>query len=441
VPTPPQPTLSVGLPVFNGARYLDAAIASILGQDYEEFELVISDNASTDDTERICRRHAAQDARVRYIRCAENVGGTANFNRVFELSTGRYFKWIAHDDLHEPTFLSACVGVLERDETAAVVFARAISIDAEGTVVRPAWGADPDLGAPEPHVRFAAALRPPTDPIPLPMFGVMRSSILRKASTGLQGGLPDADRALVAEVVLHGRCVEIERPLFLHREHGERAGHQLSRSPYEAPTWWTGRGTAPVQLPHWRLAARHLASVRRAALPPKVGAGCAFAVGRWAWRHRVQLLRDFALSRPENAPFAATLRRLDQTISVWRWRYRTRRVQQVLEATVPDGATAVLVDGGELNFVASGARTVLPFIERDGRYWGPPKDGEDAVNNLGRLRAKGAAYFIVAWPAFWWLDYYTDLAKYLRAHATPVVADGAIKVFAFRDGRRAADEG
>ena len=107
--------VSVGLPVYNGARYLPAAIDSLLSQTFEDFELIISDNGSTDETERICRGYAARDPRVRYVRSDVNRGLLWNFRNVLELARAPRFKWMAHDDICAPEFLRRCMEELDAD--------------------------------------------------------------------------------------------------------------------------------------------------------------------------------------------------------------------------------------------------------------------------------------------------------------------------------------
>src|SRR5688572_10868700 len=99
-----NPRVSIGLPVYNGENYLAEAIDSILAQTFEDFELIISDNASTDRTQEICEAYAAKDGRIRYYRSEVNKGSAWNFNRVFELARGEYFKWAAHDDYIAPEY-------------------------------------------------------------------------------------------------------------------------------------------------------------------------------------------------------------------------------------------------------------------------------------------------------------------------------------------------
>src|SRR5260370_26794766 len=106
--------VAIGLPVYNGDNYVAAAIDSILGQSYGDFDLLISDNASTDGTEEICQAYAQRDRRIRYIRQPKNVGAAGNHNLTVRMTDSPYFKWAAHDDLLAPGFLAACLRLLDR---------------------------------------------------------------------------------------------------------------------------------------------------------------------------------------------------------------------------------------------------------------------------------------------------------------------------------------
>ena len=92
------PRISIGMPVYNGEQFLAGALDSVLTQDFEDFELIISDNASEDGTQKICLDYAARDRRIRYYRNEMNIGGSRNHSRVFELSAAEYFKWAHYDD-------------------------------------------------------------------------------------------------------------------------------------------------------------------------------------------------------------------------------------------------------------------------------------------------------------------------------------------------------
>ena len=132
--TEARPRLSIGLPVFNGERYLAAAIGSVLDSSFSDWELIISDNASTDGTQALAQSFAQQDARIRYLRNATNIGALPNFNQVVHASRGEYFKWLAYDDLCGPDLLSRCVEVLDRDSTIVLCSARFVES-------RPTWPA------------------------------------------------------------------------------------------------------------------------------------------------------------------------------------------------------------------------------------------------------------------------------------------------------------
>ena len=124
--------VSMGMPVYNGERYVAEAIESVLQQTFGDFELVISDNGSTDSTRSICEGYAARDPRVRYFRSDANRGATWNFNRVVELSRGEYFRWAAHDDRIRPEYLERCVAVLDADPEAVLCYTQVEIIDAAG---------------------------------------------------------------------------------------------------------------------------------------------------------------------------------------------------------------------------------------------------------------------------------------------------------------------
>ena len=125
--------VSIGVPVYNGETYLPQALDSLLAQTYPDVEIVISDNASTDATENICRDYANRDDRIRYYREDVNRGLSWNFNRVFELSRGEYFKWAAADDICVPEFVERCVDVLDEDKSIVCCHARTTKIDPSGT--------------------------------------------------------------------------------------------------------------------------------------------------------------------------------------------------------------------------------------------------------------------------------------------------------------------
>lgn len=406
------PKLSIGLPVYNGADYLEDSLDSILAQTFQHFELLISDNASTDRTEEICMAYAGRDSRIRYCRRKENLGASTNFNYVFALSSGKYFKWIAHDDLHEEDFLSRCVQILDQDPSIILAYSRAITVDAQKRLVTREWGAGEELGSVKPHIRFRKGLEPPHDPIPLPIFGVVRADILRK--THLMAGYPDSDRALVAELTLHGRFYEIPDPLFLQREHKDRAGPRLSRDPYWAVTFWDVRKQGKINFPHWALFSRHLSAVNNAPLSSHERFSCYKELLCWFKRNWELLILDLIIVAESIPVCGRTFAQAYKKFWEINWAKQLQRSEKEIASLVPAKAKIILVDGDSFGIKFFAGRDTLPFLERDGQYYGPPPDDGTAICELERLREAGARFMIFGWPAFWWLDFYKGLHDYLN---------------------------
>jgi glycosyltransferase involved in cell wall biosynthesis len=243
----PNPRVSIGLPVYNGQQYLQGAIESILAQTYQDFELVICDNASTDETAAICEQYAAREPRIRFHRHAQNIGAAANFNSTFELSRGSYFKWAAHDDLLAPTYLERCVAALERTPDAVLCQSLVQIIDAHGDCLQIYNHAASGTDRPRPSERFAARLvsRPCME-----IFGLIRADALR--GTGLIRHHLGSDRTLLVELALLGRFALVPDALFLNREHPQRFKRQ-HRHPRSELAWYTPKKAGGNGLSGWRM--------------------------------------------------------------------------------------------------------------------------------------------------------------------------------------------
>src|ERR1700759_617622 len=175
-----NPLVSIGLFLYNGERFLEAAIDSILNQTFRDFELILSDNCSTDRSEEICRRYAAKDSRIRYYRADRNMGAGWNLRNVYFKATGKYFKWAAHDDMIQPDFLRLCVDALEADASLVVVHSLTRVIDDRGDLVENyEWRLRTE--SPDPVTRFKDLLL--NDHMCYQIFGVMRLSALHMLPT------------------------------------------------------------------------------------------------------------------------------------------------------------------------------------------------------------------------------------------------------------------
>ena len=152
-----MPRLSIGLPVYNGGRYLAKSLDALLGQSYEQFELIISDNASTDDTAEICRAYEKKDERIRYHRQPSNIGSSPNHNFVFEMARGELFKWASYDDLYASDLLTRCVEALDQRPECVAAHVWTANIDTSDAIISaPTYSLETDLAtAPE---RFRSVL-------------------------------------------------------------------------------------------------------------------------------------------------------------------------------------------------------------------------------------------------------------------------------------------
>jgi len=129
-----RPLVSIGLPVYNGEAYLSQALDSLLAQTYANFELNISDNASTDRTREICREYATKDRRIRYHRNPENIGFCGNWQRALRLATGPFFMWAADDDLWSENYLDVLTDCLVSRPNAILAAGRTFYIDWKGDI-------------------------------------------------------------------------------------------------------------------------------------------------------------------------------------------------------------------------------------------------------------------------------------------------------------------
>ena len=220
------PRLTIGLPVYNGEKYLGEAIDALLGQSYEDFELIISDNASTDGTAEICQRSAQTDARVRYIRQPKNIGLAPNHNVVVEQARGELFKWAANDDLYARELIERCVEALDEYPDVVLAHCWTARIDGSGAVTH-AYKYPLSTSSPRAPERFRSLL---FDSGGDDDYGVIRTEVLRR--TAMKESYHHADRTIIAELALYGRFYQVPDWLYFRRDHPGRAerSHPTVRS-------------------------------------------------------------------------------------------------------------------------------------------------------------------------------------------------------------------
>jgi glycosyltransferase involved in cell wall biosynthesis len=275
------PRVSVGVPVYNGQNYLGECLESLLKQDFEDFELIVSDNGSTDGTEEICRYYAARDARIRYLREPENRGGSWNFNRLPHLARGEYFRWNCHDDICAPTHLRTCVEALDRaDPSVVLALTGTAFIDEHGGVTR-RTEENLDTRGMSPHARYAHVAR--TVRYLNSIFGLVRREVM--VSTPLRA-YANSDYVLLGELALLGEFQELPGHLFHRRMHSGMS-RRANITQEEVAVWFdTSRSGRRFYFPELSMIRDHFGAVLRAPIGSLEKLLCFWVIPRFWIRRR-----------------------------------------------------------------------------------------------------------------------------------------------------------
>ena len=281
-----SPLVSVGLAVYNGERYLAEAIDSILAQTFTDFELIISDNASTDATAEICRERARRDRRIRYSRNPVNIGGARNENLTVTLARGRYFRWAAHDDYLEPTLLERCVDVLERQPEVVICYTQVREIDSDSNTLQIISRNNAD--SPSAAMRFGRIIL--SGDFLEETYGLMRVDVLR--TTRLQADYTASDRTLMAELSLHGRFHEVPEVLFAKRLHDKNVYVDWRTR----LAWFAPDRAGAITFPWWAQWQDLWSTVARVDVAPATKLRCAGMVAVWTVVRAPKLAKDVAVA-------------------------------------------------------------------------------------------------------------------------------------------------
>ena len=301
------PLVSVGLFVCNGERFLEETLQSILNQTFTDFELIISDNASTDRTGEIAKAYADHDGQIRYYRNEKNIGAGWNARRVYELAAGKYFRWAAVDDLLEADLLQRCVEILESDPGCVVAHTRTKEIDENGNFIKN-YVTPIRTDYDDPVARFRAMLHTGGDKC-YQIYGVMRMSALRKIPP--QGIYVNADGVLLSRMSLRGRFYEISEYLFLSRRHSRQSMATLPvrlrrprrfrltnwySSSLPGPEWWDPAKARALTFPEFRLLREHFVSIVRSPLTAAQKVRCYSTLLIWIRWHLKLMLKDLVIA-------------------------------------------------------------------------------------------------------------------------------------------------
>ena len=248
------PLVTIGMPIYNEERFLEHALASLLSQDYENIQILISDNASTDGTGQIGRQAASDDARIHYSCTDENIGSAANFRRVAEMAEGKYFMWAAGHDEWSENLISDSVAVLEANESASLAFASSYWVDELGE--RDGRDTDyPDTRGMGLISRFFTVFWGNMHPV----LGVMRQSYLDR--TRKMQSFAGADLVLLSDMVMMGDFVHATNAWWHRRDVRTKETHGERMKRYTGSEFGQAKSSLDKRLPLLRLPVALLSTV------------------------------------------------------------------------------------------------------------------------------------------------------------------------------------
>ncbi len=394
--------VTIGIPTCNRSQFLKVCLKSVLSQDYPDFQVVVLDNASADDTEAVVQSFG--DSHLTYIRNEMNIGLFGNWNRVLEMNRSPYVTILPDDDVMLPGFISESVKALDMHQSAAFSAGLARYIDANGVPLHVQNAGDmPDgviAGLEYLHRIVAGPVW-----VAHPATVLMRSSAL--AAVG-PFGAPHSKQLL--DLNLYIRLASKFDMVFIRRELARvrlHAGQGKERELHAI------EGTQPLAMiaEHTDAVAQLLRSDRARDTSYR----------EWLAERLLSLNRS-----------RGDLTRLLVPSLNLNWREQQQIDAQKIAGVIPPGDTFILVDENIRMCELVAGRRAFPFLERDGVYWGNPLDDETAIQELERMRQNGASFMVFGWPAFWWFDYYSQFYKYLRSRFPCVLESERLVVLDLR---------
>lgn len=261
-PTSSEVKVAVGLPVYNGERYLEETLRSVLNQTYGDFQLIIADNASTDRTEAICRDYARQDPRIHYLRNTANLGASKNYACCFHPARAPYFRWQNADDPIEPRLIERCMAVLDAEPEVVLAYGKSKILDENGRVTSD-YEDNLNLTNLNAGERFIECIR--NIGLQNLMYGLIRRDIL--ARTALLGNYLASDINLIGELSLYGQFREVPEHLFNRRMHPEASSWDRKDPERQKNFWDPSKRKLVMQT--WRSIYEFYKATYRAPIPVK----------------------------------------------------------------------------------------------------------------------------------------------------------------------------
>jgi hypothetical protein len=399
----PESKVTIAIPTYNRSELLKISLKSVLVQDYSDFQVLILDNASTDDTAAVVRSFA--DSRITYVRSETSIGAFRNWSRAVELNASPYLSILSDDDILLPGFIRESVLALDNHPSAALSSAQAEFIDIDGAPL--------SVTGMERSDQLPAGLINGLEFIHQIVDG--RKWILRTSAVMFRASALATVRAFDAphskymnDLNLYLRLAAKFDLVFISKTFAQVRFHyqQDSQASFHG-------GTGPLAV-----LAERTDGIAYLLQSPRAKDS---AYRQWL----AERLLDISMNRSQMT--SQLLPGLNLT-----WEERLQIAIQDTAISIPAGASLILVDENQWDCEGLSQFRLLPFLERDGNYWGPPADDSTAIKELERMRQAGASFIVFAWTTFWWLDYYAELRNYLRATFPCILRNSRLVVFDLR---------
>lgn len=392
------PKVTIAIPTYNRAELLGSSLRSALAQTYSNFDVLVVDNASTDDTETVVKSFG--DSRIKYVRNEINIGLFRNWNRAIELNNSPYLTIFQDDDELLPEFIQESVEALNGDSCAAFSFTRASGIDMNSEPV-PLPGEYP-IGGVISGVEYLYRIVGGSNWVIHASTVMMRSSVLAEVGPF---DTPHSNHSI--DINLYYKMMARYNVIFIPKLLGRvrcHAGQDTQR------TFYSSRGTGPLAT----------VAERTDAIAHLLKSNLAEDISYRQWLAD----RLFYLSMRRSELTSELVPELNLS-----WAERIEIVKNEIMALIAPGETFILVDEDQWGAEIVHDRHIIPFLERDGHYWGVPPDDFTAVQELERLRRDGVNLIVFGWPAFWWLDYYSGLRKHLLSRYRLLLKNSRLIVY------------
>ncbi|KYC37131.1 family 2 glycosyl transferase [Scytonema hofmannii PCC 7110] len=398
----PKTKVTIAIPTYNRSKLLKISLESALAQDYPDFQVLVLDNASSDDTEAVVR--SFEDSRIAYVRNESNIGIFGNWQRTVELNSSPYLSILSDDDVLLPNFIHESVLALDNHPQTGLSAAQAEFINMNGVTLQVA-GTELSDKLPQGLVSGIEFIHQIVDG----RKWILRTSAVMFRADALRevGGFDLTHTKYLLDLNLYLRMAAQFDFVFIAKELAQVRFHveQDSQVSFHSPG---GIGALAVMAERTDAIAYLLQSPRAESASYR----------RWL----SDRLLYISMRRSECTSGLVPELNLS-------WSERLRIAIQEIVAVIPTGKRFILVDENQwgedilLEFCA------LPFLEHEGQYWGYPPDDQTAIREMERMRQEGASFMVIGWPAFWWLDYYSQLRNYLSSNFRCVLHNSRLIVF------------